>query len=175
MIRKLVNLTLWIVLAIVAIGCDDRATNVAREAANRQAQQNRTMAGLNKEVASGTHRLVEADAQARKEIVAVHRDLQAERTRLDTGWNRLESERQRIASQRRTESMLGPLATLLGGLLLVVVLLGFCWYAVGAAHANENHDSELNRLLVRDLMDGESLLLAAGRRPPPMLEKSGAP
>ena len=66
------------------------------------------MAELNKEVAGGTHRLVEADAQARKEIVGVHRDLQAERTRLDTGWNALEQERQQIAGQRRTESMLAP-------------------------------------------------------------------
>ena len=75
----------WIGLVILTSGCDDRATQIAREAANRQAQQNTAMADLNKEVASGTHQLVEADAQTRKEIVGVHHELQAERTRLDTG------------------------------------------------------------------------------------------
>ena len=116
----------------VTHGCDDRATQIAREAADRQAQQNTAMAELNKEVASGTHQLVEADAQARKEIVGVHHDLQAERTRLDSGWNELEGERRQIAGQRRTESMLVPVTTLVGGGLLVVVLLGFCWYALVA-------------------------------------------
>ena len=113
------NVTTWIgriVLVILISGCDDRATQIAREAANRQAQQNTAMADLNKEVASGTHQLVEADAQARKEIVGVHHELQAERTRLDTGWNSLEQERRQIAGQRRTESMLVPVIQA-GGLL----------------------------------------------------------
>ena len=79
---------LWTTLSILTSGCDDAATRVAREAADRQAQQNTTMAELNKEVAGGTHRLVEADAQARKEVIGVHRDLQAERSRLDTGGER---------------------------------------------------------------------------------------
>src|SRR5262245_29911721 len=95
-------------MSILIGGCDDRAAQVAREAANRQAEQNTTMAELNKEVASGTHQLVEADAQARKEIVGVHRDLQAERTRLDNSWSELEKERQQIATQRCTESLLVP-------------------------------------------------------------------
>src|SRR5882757_4159100 len=105
------NVRTWIgriVLVILISGCDDGATQIAREAANRQAQQNTAMADLNKEVAGGTHQLVEADAQARKEIVGVHHELQAERTRPDSGWNALEQERQQIASQRRTESMLVP-------------------------------------------------------------------
>ena len=99
---------LSITLLAATHGCDDRATQIAREAADRQAQQNTEMAELNKEVASGTHQLVEADAKARTEIVGVHHDLQAERTRLDTSWSELESERREIAGQRRTESMLVP-------------------------------------------------------------------
>ena len=80
--------TTWIprvlVLLIVTSGCDDAATRIAREAADRQAQQNTAMANLNQEVASGTHQLVAADAEARKEIVVVHHDLQAERSKLDS-------------------------------------------------------------------------------------------
>ena len=104
---------------ILISGCDDRATQIAREAANRQAQQNTAMADLNKEVAGGTHQLVEADTEARKEIVGVHHELQAERTRLDTSGIALEQERKAIATQRRTESMLAP-AIQAGGLAAVV-------------------------------------------------------
>ncbi len=99
---------LWITLIGVTSGCDDRATQIASEAANRQAQQNTAMSELNKEVASGTRELVAADAQARKEIVGVHRDLQAERTRLDTGWDALEKERQHIAAGAAPNRCLFP-------------------------------------------------------------------
>lgn len=106
-------------ITVLTTGCtDERVTEIAREAANRQAQQNVAMAELNKEVASGTKRFVEADAQSRKEIASVHRELQAERTRLDTGWNDLEAERKNIASQRRSESLLVPIAQSASGVLL---------------------------------------------------------
>jgi hypothetical protein len=118
---KLSIVILWIAPLILMSACDDRAARIALEAADRQAQQNTAMVELNQEVASGTRRLVDADAQARKEIVGVHRDLQIERTRLDTGWNDLEQQRRQIAAQRRTESALAPVVTLVGGLLLAVV------------------------------------------------------
>src|SRR5262245_58902790 len=107
MIRK-TNRKIWMLLALGTLaaiqGCDDKSTRLAREAANRQAQRNTEMAQLNREVAAGSHQLVEADAKARQEIVGVHRDLQAERTRLDTGWSQLEEDRRQIATQRRSES-----------------------------------------------------------------------
>src|SRR3954452_23245857 len=112
-------LILSITLLAATHGCDDKATQIAREAAERQAQQNTEMARLNKEVASGSHQLVEAASQARKEIIGVHHDLQAERVRLDSGLSELESERRQIAGQRRTESMLVTVSELL---LLIVVL-----------------------------------------------------
>src|SRR6476619_2506822 len=145
------NIATWIgriALVILISGCDDRATQIAREAANRQAQQNTAMADLNKEVASGTHQLVEADAQARKEIVGVHHELQSERLRLDTGWNSLEDERRQIAGQRTTQSMFVALAPLIGGTMLLVVLLGFCWYALAAARDDDGTVVELNEMLV---------------------------
>ena len=95
----------WIVMFILISGCDDRVSQVAREAADRQAQQNTSMAELNQEVAGGARRLVEADAKARQDFVGIHRDLGAERSRLDAGWNSLEDERHQIAGQRGAESM----------------------------------------------------------------------
>jgi len=90
------------------------AADTADKAADRQAQQNTEMAKNNQTVAEGTKRLIEADAEARKEIVAVHKDLQAERATLNEGFSDLETERQQIAQDRRTESILLPAAKALG-------------------------------------------------------------
>ena len=166
--RQKQNVPIWIgriVLVILISGCDDRATQIASEAANRQAQQNTAMADLNKEVAGGTHQLVEGDAQARKEIVGVHHELQAERTRMDTGWCALEQERKEIATQRRTESMLIPVT----GLLLLVVLLGFCWHALVASRRSENADAQLTELLIQEILPDEPSLLSSTQRLPPLI------
>jgi hypothetical protein len=168
---NLPNAILWIASLILMTGCDERATQIALEAANRQAQQNTAMVELNQEVASGARRLVDADSQARQEFVGVHRDLQVERTRLDTGWNDLEQQRRQIAAQRRTESMLVPMTTLVGGLLLAVVVLGFCWYALMAARRSDDTD-QLNELLVCEILTDEPSLLSTRSRGPALLGQS---
>lgn len=170
------NRKMWILsitLFAATHGCDDKPTQIAREAADRQAQQNTEMAQLNKEVASGTHQLVEADAKARKEIVGVHHDLQAERTRLDTSRSELESERREIAGQRRTESMLVSVSTLVGGLSLVVVLLGFCWYALVAVRRGDGTDAQLNELLICEILPEETPLLTSNQQSRTLLGHSG--
>lgn len=153
------TLILWSILSILISGCDEQATQIAREAADRQAQQNTAMAQLNKEVASGTQHLVEADAQARKEIVGVHRDLQAERSRLDTGWSDLATERRQIAGQRRTESLLAPTIQAAGLVALVVVLLAFCWYALVSSRSRDDTAVELNELLICEILPEQPVLL----------------
>jgi hypothetical protein len=162
----------WGTLMSVTSGCDDRATQIAREAANRQDQQNTAMSELNKEVAAGTRDLVAADSQARKEIVGVHHELQAERTRLDTGWDALEKVRQHIAGERRTESMLVPAVEVFGGLALVILLLGFCWYALVAARRGDDSDGQLNELLVCEILTDTPPLLAHSQQARNLLERS---
>jgi hypothetical protein len=145
----------WIILLSLVAGCDERVAEVAREAADRQAQQNTTMVELQQEVASGTRSLVAADAAARHEIVGVHHDLQAERRQLDAGWNALEAERSQIARNRRTESLVAPLAQLLGTLALVVVLLGFLWQLLARVPSTDPVDAELSELLIEQLLAEE--------------------
>ena len=123
----------------------------SREAADRQAEQNRQMAKLHQEVASGTHELVAADALARQEVFQVHRDLEVERHELDASRDALEQERQRIAGERRTESLLVPAFEATGMVAVVVVLLGFSWYALAKTRADEPDDSELSELLIHEL------------------------
>ncbi len=136
-------------------GCDERIAEVAREAADRQAAQNQQMGDLQREVAHGTRSLVEADAEARREFVGVHRDLQAERRQLGTGWNDLEDQRQQLDQVRRIESMLVPLASALGGVAFLTVLLGFLWQLLASARTRDSVDAELNELLVEHLLVGE--------------------
>jgi hypothetical protein len=161
-----------ILLPLLATGScsDDRAVQISREAADRQAQQNTAMVNLQKEVASGSSKLVEADAQARKEIVGVHHDLQSERTRLDTSWKDLENERRQIAGQRRTESMLVSVCELLDGISLVLVLLGFCWYALVATRRGDETDALLNQLLVQEMLPDEPTRLVLGGQLPSLLD-----
>ena len=102
----------------------------------------------NQEVAGGARRPVEADAKARQEIVGVHRELGAERFRLDTSWKSLKDwSGNRSLVRKRTESVLAPVIQLVGGLAIVVMLLGFCRTLV-AARRNEVTDAELNEFLV---------------------------
>ena len=163
---------LWIILIGVTSGCDDRATQVAREAASRQAQQNTAMAELNKEVATGTRELVAADSAARKEIVGVHHELQAERSRLDTGWDSMEKERQHIAAERRTESVLVPAVEVFGGLALVIVLLGFCWYALVATRRGDDSNAQLNEILICEVLSDESPFISHNQQPRGLLGRS---
>jgi len=159
MFANLKPLILPILMMLVTIGCSAEATRIAREAADRQAQQNTAMADLNKEVASGSHQLVAADAQARQYIVGVHHDLQAERGRLDTAWSALQGERQQVAQDRRTESFLVAMWPLLGGSLAVATLLGFCWWLLVSATANSRVDARLNDVLLAEILPSESTLI----------------
>src|SRR5262249_26034039 len=121
---------------------------------------------LNKEVAAGSHELVEADAQARKEIVGVHHDLQAERERLNRDWDDLEQERQQIARDRQTKSALAAGAQILGTLFIAALLLGFCWYVLVGVRRDSDVESGLTELLVHELLTDEVHKLPAGEEIP---------
>lgn len=155
-----------IIAFMTTIGCRDDASHVAREAADRQAQQNTTMAELNKEVADGAKGLVAADAQARMDIVGVHHDLQEERARLDAGWSALETERQQLSQERRSESLLAAAGPVIGGGLMVVLVLGLCWWMLVSATCHERVDARLNDVLMAEVLADEPVLLLSDRLEP---------
>jgi hypothetical protein len=130
------------------------------------------MVELNKEVTGGARQLVEADAQARKEIVGVHRDLQAERARLDTEWGDLENERRQIAGERRTESLLAPAFQTAGLLAVVALLLGFCWYALVKVRHNDELEGAVSDLLLDEVLSDKPQSLLLGREQPHLLPHS---
>lgn len=159
MIRPIVVtiLPLWITLATLMSGCDDRVAKVSREAADRQAEQNRAMARLQQHVADGTRSLVTADAEARRDFVAVHQGLQSERQVLDQAWNTLEAERLAVAQDRRTESLLAQVIPVLGWVVLLAVLLTFLRQVLQRSTPTDPVDAELNQLLIQELLESPSI------------------
>lgn len=144
-------------------GCNDdenaRVANVAMEAARQQADQNKEMAKVNQTVATATERLVAADAEARKEIVTVHRDIQAERQGFNAQRDQLEAERKSIARQRHTESWVGPVILSSGTIVVAALAIGFCLLLVFGLRNSDAADTELNELLVRELASEGSGIL----------------
>jgi hypothetical protein len=141
------------VALMTTLGCDNREAEIAREAADRQARQNETMATLQQEVAAGTRTLADNDARARQQSFEVHRDLQSERSELSHQWQNLEDQRQEVAHDRRTESFLAALVSSGGTTLAVLFALAFAWLALFGLHREEASSPEATVLLVEQLLD----------------------
>jgi hypothetical protein len=159
------TLILLAIATILTIGCSDsdRVARVATEAARQQAKQNEEMARLNREIAEGTKRLVEADAEARSELTEMQHDVQTERAKVSEQRDRLETERQAIANQRLTESKLGPILKSCSAAALCVVTIGFCWYLLFGLRQHDNSDQILKELLVEELASESPALLPSPR------------
>jgi hypothetical protein len=142
-----------ILLIVLATGCsssDDRLIRHVAESNRQQAQQNSEMAKLHQEVASGTSRLVEAVAESRKEMVAMESDLQEQRTQLD-------AERRAIANERHRESLLAPVVSSVGLMLVAALPLVLCWYLL---HGLRTPDEDVSEVLIQNLVS-EQLALPA--------------
>jgi len=153
-------------------GCedeDDRVAEVAREAAERQAEQNKQMAQLQKEVAEGSRRLVEAEAQARTEIVALQRDLQQSQDEIGRQRDQLELERRQIVSQRYWDTILGSSISAAAMLLACMLPLLLCWALLRRPSHDDEADAALTEFLVQELSSDTPTLLC-GRSAPHLLE-----
>ena len=118
------------VLTISNAGCQsesDRVAEVAREAAQRQAEQSKEMVQLQNQVAEDSRRLVEADAKARAEMTAIQRDLQQSQTEIGRQRDQLEVERRQIAAERFWDALLGNSITAAEALLACLLPLLLCW------------------------------------------------
>ena len=153
-----------LLLLLLIGGCDEENENaqvarVAQEGAARQADQNQEMAQLNREVAAGTQRLVEADSRARQEVIAAQKDLAQQQAGLAEQHDALEAERRTMAQQRNRESLLVPVISTLGLLLLCCLPLGLAWYLLHAWHREAQDDIVLGQLLIEELVSPRPVLL----------------
>jgi hypothetical protein len=129
-------------------GCSDaRVSAIAREAADRQAQQNLEMAKLNREVAEGSKRLV-----------SLQQDLRSDQAEVVEGFNALESERRAMAAHRHRAPIIANAITGVGLTIACVLPLLLCWYLLRDVH-DEQNDPVVTEILIEELGTGRTMLL----------------
>ena len=89
-----------LICLIAGCGGDERLVQMAKEHEARQAEQNLKMAELQKSVAEGSKRLVEAEAESRDKFLAMQDNLRADQATVGQQRDKLEAERREIAQQR---------------------------------------------------------------------------
>jgi ribosome-binding ATPase YchF (GTP1/OBG family) len=168
-------------LLVLIAGCQsesERVVEVAREAAQRQAEQNRQMTQLQNQVAEGSRQLVEAEAKARAELTALQRDLQQGQAEVDRQRDELEAERRKIASERYWDAILGSSITAAVALLACLLPLVLCWALLRRQSEERDADATLAEFLVQELVSGHPALLPASPPCPLLIEAtrdSGSP
>lgn len=140
------NRTIRVLMALaflgmfVPLGCDNRATQIAIDAADRQAEQNQELARLDRE-----------HAAARRELVELHQQVQSERQTLSESWQNLHGKQQAVIEERRTESLVRTLVPV----LLAVVLGGVAAFLVSRwldfRTVQTTLDAELQAIRVQQL------------------------
>ncbi len=178
MAMRFLRRTVWMLLAVIlVVGCskppDERLVEMAREHTARQAEQNRQMVELQKEVAEGSRRLVEADAEARSELVLLQHDLQADQHEIGRQRDLLEQERKQIARQRYRDQAIAAVLSTIGLLLVCGLPLLLCVYVLRAVRTSETPDAVLTEMLV-DELTAERPRLAVGREAWPLRDEGPA-
>jgi hypothetical protein len=161
-IHKLMVTLVVATLILTAMGCDEeeskRLVEMAEKHLDRQAEQNRQMTELQRQVAEGANRLVEADAKAREELVALQRELQADHAAVGRQRDQLEEERRELAAKRRLDPIVAAAITNVGLLLACALPLALCWYLLHP-RVQPADDHAVAEILLQDLVTDRPLLL----------------
>lgn len=148
-IRHHAAMLLMIILVTGCSSTDDRLVRHVAESNRQQAEQNQEMAKLHHEVVEGTSRLVNAVAESRTEMLEMEHELQEQRTQLDT-------ERRSLANERHRESLLAPVLSNVGLLLVAALPLVLCWYLL---HGLRSPDEDVSEVLIQNFIGVEQLTL----------------
>ena len=160
-IPPIISLAIWM---IASVGCRSNDSEFAREALNRQADQNEAMATLQREVAAGARELVARDAETNRRLLDVHAQLQEERAALSANWRELESNRRSDALQRRRDSFL--LAVMRGGAATAAALLALAIVRAAFDGSSSQNDDELTAMLLDYLTPREADEIESTRHAP---------
>ncbi len=152
----------WMMLlaltALMIISCDSpdaRLAGYAERSTAEQARQNRTTTEMTRETAENQRRMVESVEKSRQDLVALQKDLSQERSSVD-------QERRDLAEERHRESILAPVLTSIGFLLVTALPLVLCWYLLHTLRDAPVDETSVTQLLVQDLVADQPVLL-----PPP--------
>jgi hypothetical protein len=143
-------MALGVLLAILS-GCDE----------DEQQKVNRSQA----QVAEASRQLVQADATARGEIIALQRDLQEGQADLGRQRDQLENDRRECADQRNRDPILANTILDVGTILACLLPLVLCIVLVLGLRDHTQTDSALTEILIEEIASDDPLLLpAAGQR-----------
>jgi hypothetical protein len=126
-------------------GCDE----------DEQQKVNRAQA----QVAEASRELVQADAKARGEIVALQRDLQQGQADLGRQRDQLESDRRQYADQRNRDPILANTILDVGMILACLLPLVLCIVLVLGLRGHTQTDSALTEILVEEIAGDKPVLL----------------
>ncbi|QDU31370.1 hypothetical protein ETAA8_65270 [Anatilimnocola aggregata] len=122
---KHLGLVIVAVAGYVLAGCstDERLADLAQQVTHEQAAQNERMAEASQTVAQGSQQLVEADAQARRELIDLQHELRRDQAGIAQQRDVLEVERRELAQARHKESLITSGLTAVGMLLAALAPL----------------------------------------------------
>lgn len=162
-----------ILLICLIVGCgsnDERLVTMANEHECRQAEQTLRMADLEKQIAEGSKKLVEADAESREKFLAMQDHLRADQAAIGTQRDALEADRREIAAQRNRDPIIAASIMQVGlyiACLLPLILAGYLVWAM--RHTSSQDDAIVTEFLVTEIVAEHPLLLGLPTLQPPLL------
>ena len=120
---RIVTLTAIVVMAIGCSSDSDRVAELASRHATQQSELSRETVKLQTKLVEGTHELVKADAQARREFIELEGRLDQQRAEIARRHDDLEDERQVIAKQRIRDPIVADAVIAIGSLLACLLPL----------------------------------------------------
>lgn len=116
------------------------------------------MAQQSEVVAEASRQLIEADAQARQELIGLQGNLQDQQAEIGAQRDALEQERRDVARQRQRDPIIAAAVTGVGVLVATLAPLLLCWYVLGGLRRHSS-DEALVELLVTEFTTGSPVLL----------------
>jgi hypothetical protein len=147
-------------LFVIVAGCrsdDQRLLDLSRQSLDRQAEQNKLVENNNRQVIDATKKLVEADADSRRENMQVHHELQAERAGFNQQRDALEQERRQIAEQRNRDPIVAESIKVAAGLIVAALPLLVCLFLVRGLY-HKSDDEAVADVLVEELFAHDPIL-----------------
>lgn len=150
-------------LALLLIaGCGSRDERLA-QVLRQQAETNKEMVRLNREVAQGITQLTNENAQFRREALAVQKQLHEQRAEIIVKQERLDAERRQLLLH---DPLIAKAITHVGITLACLLPAGLCWFLLLRPPSVEL-DPLANDLLLEDLTSERPVLIAPLTFDPP--------
>ncbi|MCB9875873.1 MAG: hypothetical protein H6821_17030 [Planctomycetaceae bacterium] len=166
------RLTLLTAIALIG-GCseDERLARMAQESVRQQSSQNQEMTRLNREVAGGVKRLVESENESRQELTSLHRDVQQQQADTSKQRDQLEIDRKQLADERYRESLLAPIVSHVGLLLVCALPLVLAGYLLHVWQHESRDDLAIGEILIEELVSERPRLLPQNPATPTILHR----